>query len=157
MDLSCYEGTKSFGRFEGRGTFEFNDGTKYVGEWKNGQFHGEGTLYFAYGQYEALWENGREIRGQYSFTDGLEYSESNWIYCSDKDRRFHSEIETQGPKPAGQLVYANKPRTIPKGCYDAGDGVFDPDAFTVSSEKSTRVPDQAEAVWIKACAVKGVY
>ena len=31
----------------GQGTFQFNSGSKYVGEFKNSNFHGVGTYYYA--------------------------------------------------------------------------------------------------------------
>ena len=32
------------------GTYNYADGGKYVGEWKNGKFHGQGTYTFANGK-----------------------------------------------------------------------------------------------------------
>ena len=41
------------------GTIIFSDGSKYVGEWKNRKWHGQGTYTFADGSVkEGIWENG---------------------------------------------------------------------------------------------------
>ena len=37
--------------------------TRYVGEMKDGMFHGQGTLYFPSGsRYDAIWEKGLAIK-----------------------------------------------------------------------------------------------
>ena len=41
---SSYDGGVESRRFEGRGEFQFPNGTKYVGEFVDGMFHGEGTI-----------------------------------------------------------------------------------------------------------------
>ena len=46
-------------RLEGEAKFTFPSGTTYVGEFKDGQFHGHGTLHYSNGaKYEAIWERG---------------------------------------------------------------------------------------------------
>ena len=40
--LAAYEGSTEAGRMEGEGIYTYEDGTKYVGQFKNGAFHGEG-------------------------------------------------------------------------------------------------------------------
>ena len=46
-------------RLEGNATFTFPSGTTYVGEFKDGEFHGRGILHYANGaKYEAIWEKG---------------------------------------------------------------------------------------------------
>ena len=40
--LASYEGSTEAGRMEGEGIYTYEDGTKYVGQFKNGAFHGEG-------------------------------------------------------------------------------------------------------------------
>jgi len=45
------------------GTYPFANGDKYVGEFKDGAFHGQGTLTKAGGNSkEGIWENGRFVR-----------------------------------------------------------------------------------------------
>lgn len=44
----------------GQGTFEWPDGRKYIGGWKNGKQHGNGTFYSANGQKkQGEWINGQ--------------------------------------------------------------------------------------------------
>lgn len=44
---------------EGEGEYTFPTNTRYVGEMKDGMFHGKGVLYFPNGsKYESTWENG---------------------------------------------------------------------------------------------------
>ena len=40
--LAAYEGSTEAGRMEGEGIYKYEDGTQYVGQFKNGAFHGEG-------------------------------------------------------------------------------------------------------------------
>lgn len=47
---------------EGDGEYTFPTDTKYVGEIKDGKFHGKGVLYFTNGsKYKATWEEGIAI------------------------------------------------------------------------------------------------
>ena len=44
---------------EGEGEYTFPTGTRYVGQMKDGMFHGKGVLYFPNGsKYEATWDKG---------------------------------------------------------------------------------------------------
>jgi len=47
-------------KFEGEGTYTYTSGAKYVGEWKNGRKDGEGTHTYDSGDiYVGEWKNGR--------------------------------------------------------------------------------------------------
>ena len=54
------------------GTYTAPDGGKYVGEWKDDKFHGQGTLTLANGdKYVGEWKDGKTHgRGTYTFLDG---------------------------------------------------------------------------------------
>uniref|UniRef100_A0A8C5ET49 MORN repeat-containing protein 5 n=1 Tax=Gouania willdenowi TaxID=441366 RepID=A0A8C5ET49_GOUWI len=117
------------------GEYTFPTGTKYVGQMKDGTFNGKGVLHFTNGsKYEATWENGMAKQGSLSFADGLQYEESDWEYCNGYDRRFYSE-RCNGLRPAGesQITDFHPPRPIPDGCYDCGDGFYDPTHRVVTS------------------------
>lgn len=44
---------------QGKGEYTFPTGTKYVGEFEDGMFHGSGVMHFASGtKYEATWDRG---------------------------------------------------------------------------------------------------
>ena len=68
--------------------------------------------------------------GRYVFSDGLEYDQTDegarWPYCTKHDRRYWSEYD-KGVAPAGrEQVAADPSKALPAGCYDCGDGYFDP-------------------------------
>lgn len=48
---------------EGEAEYLLPTETKYVGEMKDGMFHGQGTLYFPNGsRYDAIWEKGLAVK-----------------------------------------------------------------------------------------------
>ncbi|KAL4219591.1 MORN repeat-containing protein 5 [Mactra antiquata] len=156
---SSYEGDYKNGRLEGNGKYTFPTETRYEGELKDGMFHGKGTLFFPNGsKYVATWENGRALEGKYTFADGLPYEEENWEYCDGYDRRFYTEIKN-GLKPAGRSQLTNRvpPREIPSGCYDCGDGFYDPKSRVVVdyNKKFLRNADDDEHNWIVKTCRKG--
>ena len=59
---------------EGQGTFTYNVG-KYVGEWKKGKQHGQGTFtWFSGDRYEGEWRDGTENgQGTFIWSDGDSY------------------------------------------------------------------------------------
>ena len=159
-----YRGSRENGRWdtsrtEKEGTYEFANGTVYKGSFRNGAFHGKGTLIFRNaGQYLAEWKDGVEVEGsgKYVFRDGLHYSDHNWKYCTQSDRRFNVEIEDEasgGVAPAGKTRLTNHGNTIPRGCYDVGDGYVDPNAGidavrNYTSGKVIRAVQEAERRWM---------
>ncbi|XP_074067751.1 MORN repeat-containing protein 5 isoform X2 [Macrotis lagotis] len=159
-----YTGSQYFGeyvheRMEGKALYILPTETKYEGEMKDGMFHGKGTLYFPNGsRYDATWEKGRIIKGNYTFADGLKYDEEKWHYCDGYDRRFYTEI-CEGLKPAGisQLTNMDPPRKIPQGYYDCGDGFYDPEARVIRDYKKRflRNADDDEHEWIIRTCRKG--
>ncbi|KAK7095211.1 MORN repeat-containing protein 5-like [Littorina saxatilis] len=156
---SDYNGDYTNGRMEGKGIYDFPTNTRYEGEMKDGMFHGKGTLYFPNGsKYEASWEDGMALEGKYTFADGLQYEEENWEYCDGYDRRFYTEI-CKGLKPAGRSQLTNKvpPLVIPEGCYDCGDGFYDPNSRVVVDYKMKflRNADDDEHDWIVKTCRKG--
>jgi hypothetical protein len=54
-----YEGGKAGGQRSGYGTFYYNEGGKYCGDWLANQMHGKGTLYYSDGRiaYQGDWRN----------------------------------------------------------------------------------------------------
>ncbi|XP_039618740.1 MORN repeat-containing protein 5 [Polypterus senegalus] len=156
---SSYEGERRNNRMEGEGVYIFPTDTKYVGEMKDGMFHGKGTLFFPSGsKYEAIWEEGKAVKGTYTFADGLVYKEREWKYCDGYDRRFYKEM-LDGLKPAGRCQLTNKDpsRVIPEGCYDCGDGFYNPVTRVVKdyNNKFLRNADDDEHEWIVQKCRKG--
>ncbi|XP_033714435.1 MORN repeat-containing protein 5 [Delphinus delphis] len=156
---SQYIGEFVDGRMEGEAEYILPTETKYVGEMKDGMFHGQGTLYFPGGsRYDAIWEKGLVVKGTYTFSDGLQYDAEHWHYCDTYDRRFYTEI-CYGLKPAGisQLTNMDPPRKIPPGCYDCGDGFYNPTTRIVKDYKNRflRNADDDEHEWIIRTCRKG--
>ena len=59
---------------DGIGKMEWNDGRKYNGSWKEGLFHGLGTLTAGEFSYEGSWKYGKpEGHGIYKWNDGRSY------------------------------------------------------------------------------------
>jgi len=68
----CIEGDCT----NGQGTLTWSDGSKYVGEWKDGKHHGQGTLTFASGEFAGdkyvgeFIDGKRHGQGTYTQADG---------------------------------------------------------------------------------------
>ena len=62
-----YVGEYKNGLMHGKGEFEFSSGSKYVGEFRNNTRDGHGTYIYSNGhKYVGLWENGRKHgKGEY--------------------------------------------------------------------------------------------
>ncbi|KAM4889866.1 LOW QUALITY PROTEIN: MORN repeat-containing protein 5 [Sylvia borin] len=140
------------GRMEGYGYYTLPTGTEYRGSLWDGMFHGEGELLLPTGgSYRALWDRGVVTQGKFTFADGLEHDEEKWRYCDGYDRRFYTEI-CSGFKPPGipQLTNLDPPKIIPEGCYDCGDGFYDPKTRVVVDykRKFLRNADDEEHEWI---------
>ncbi|XP_040505060.2 MORN repeat-containing protein 5 isoform X1 [Gallus gallus] len=131
---SRFCGSTERGRMEGWGSYTLPTGTEYLGELRDGAFHGRGALLFpGGGTFRAVWHRGVPAEGKFTFADGLEYAAERWDYCDGYDRRFYTEI-CSGLRPAGisQLTNLDPPRKIPEGCYDCGDGFYNPNTRTVT-------------------------
>ncbi|MBF0293582.1 MAG: hypothetical protein HQL96_00215 [Magnetococcales bacterium] len=63
----------------GTGTYRFDNGEEYVGEWRNGQRHGTGTYTYLNGEkYRGDWRDDRmEGKGTFHYLDGSRY-EGEW-------------------------------------------------------------------------------
>ncbi|XP_077322949.1 MORN repeat-containing protein 5 [Lithobates pipiens] len=156
---SRYRGERREDRLEGKGEYTLPTETRYEGEMKDGMFHNRGTLYFPNGsKYEAQWDCGIALEGKYTFADGLQYEKEKWLYCDGYDRRFYTEI-CHGLKPAGrsQLTNLDPSRQIPEGCYDCGDGFYDPVSRVVNDyqHRFLRNADDDEHEWIIRTCRKG--
>ena len=55
-----YIGEWKDGKYHGQGTWTHPDTAKYVGEWKDGKFHGKGTLTADILKIEGEWKDGKE-------------------------------------------------------------------------------------------------
>ncbi|XP_012535875.1 MORN repeat-containing protein 5-like [Monomorium pharaonis] len=125
------------------------------GKFRDGTFHGHGSIYWPRGQrMDCTWFRGEIVQMRYTFADGLSYRESGWDYCVFPDRRFYNCI-VNGLRPAGEVLKTNDQPTkiIPPFCYDTGAGIFDPDKNCITSyhncKKILKIPTTEEIAWIK--------
>ncbi len=72
---SQYVGEYKDGKFHGEGTYTFADGRKHVGEFKDGVIHGQGTYTLADGgQYVGEFKDNKfHGQGTYTWADGTKY------------------------------------------------------------------------------------
>jgi hypothetical protein len=153
-----YDGEKEYGRYHGRGTYTFK-GTTYVGNFVDGEFHGEGVLSIpGVGKYSGYWQNGKLASGGLVFSDGLEFKQvgqRDWAYCSHSDPRFFSEIKdniSNGAELRDITSHSNVD-SLPKGCYDVIEGYYDHNKHAICSYDDgsiLRMPDTTEQQWIVA-------
>ena len=132
-------------------------GDRYEGSFNLGKFHGRGTITFAKngGKYTAEWVNGEDTGGKYEFKDGLDFQAKDWNYCTDKDRRFFSEVLNDKIPSSGATLMSDtrQPTQLPVGCYDVVDGYYDPATGKIHSYETKevlRTPTKEREEWIKA-------
>jgi len=74
-DGSSYVGVFKDGERNGQGTYNYSDGDKYEGEWKDGKYHGQGTYTWTNGQkYEGEFKDGKKWNGTVYDNDGIKKS-----------------------------------------------------------------------------------
>ncbi len=85
--------------YDGKGTFVYPSGAKYVGQFQKGKINGEGILYFSNGnKYIGNWiDHYREGEGKMIFTNGDEYT-GNF-----RKSTFHGE---------GTMKFSNKDKYV---------------------------------------------
>ena len=71
LNAQCIKGNC----MNGKGTYVYESGARYMGEFRNGKIHGEGTLFFSNGnKYFGTWQNQfREGKGKMVFSNGDVY------------------------------------------------------------------------------------
>ena len=78
-----YVGEYKDGERHGQGTYTWSDGQKYVGEWKDGFPNGQGTeTYPNGGKYVGSWKGGLKWNGTYYDQNGNitgKYVNGVWI------------------------------------------------------------------------------
>lgn len=151
--------------YTGEGSYVFEN-CKYIGEFKDGFFHGKGTVYIkTAGKWQGTWENGKLTSGSYVFSDGLEYKQvgtNTWDYCSEKDPRFYEEIKQGNPNDESGIEYdcprGNTVVALPSGTFDFGEGYYDPKKLSICSFTTSdpiRVPTKEEKEFIVTRCRKG--
>jgi hypothetical protein len=158
-----YDGqkTKDGKRMHGFGVFTFADGSKYVGAFHDGAFHGHGIVFFTdsdgAGQYRGIWEHGTNLSGQYFFADGLPFDAEAWSHCTEADRRMWNEalafvqpcdatVTAEGAAAASKMAAAGSSMPTITPDYATTDGV--PGAFAAGKPRG--YGDVTEAFWRSA-------
>ena len=74
-----YEGEWKDGQRNGKGIYHYADGSRYEGEWKDGQINGKGIYYYEDGtRYEGEWKDAqRNGKGIFHYASGSRY-EGEW-------------------------------------------------------------------------------
>lgn len=79
QDNGYYTGYLVEGIFHGKGTYEWDNGTVYTGDWVNGKRTGQGTCTFSNGKYVGAFLNDElHGKGTYTWTNGNVYS-GDWV------------------------------------------------------------------------------
>ena len=87
-----YVGEWKDGKKHGQGTSTYTDGSKYVGEWRNGKRNGQGTLTFPDGaRFVGKWRNGFSWNGMvYDNIGNIKRKkvsgENRWLEEEERDR-----------------------------------------------------------------------
>ncbi|XP_062131891.1 uncharacterized protein LOC133842701 [Drosophila sulfurigaster albostrigata] len=168
---STYEGSwnEDLHMMDGFGSYRFPDGSEYRGRFVQGKFHGYGHLKLALpyrftikGEFvrgklvsiDDMWFNdGLHVEG--SFQNG-EFLCDEWKYLTPQDRRYQAE-RFYGQQPVGPTSYLTNnllARTVPDGCYDVEEGIFNADNGWLLDRqppfsKSVYVNCPKERSWIK--------
>ncbi|CAK9807320.1 MORN repeat-containing protein 5 [Anthophora quadrimaculata] len=155
IDGSEYRGTWNDLGMEGIGKFVLPHNTIFEGEFRDGTFHGHGSIYWPRGQRaDGIWFQGECENKRYIFDDGLNFSDKNWEYCKFPDRRYLACLK-YGLNPAGVTLRTNKRNgfIIPPMSYDSGIGIFNPRTHCITSyrdsKKIVKIPDIKFGEWIK--------
>ena len=102
-----YVGEYYEGEPHGQGTFTYA-GRKYVGEWKHGKQHGQGTYTYPNGdKYVGEWKKGKYYgKGTYIYSNGDKYV-GKW-----KKRKYNKPDNQRGRNGMGIYTYANGDKYI---------------------------------------------
>ncbi|XP_076631957.1 MORN repeat-containing protein 5 [Colletes latitarsis] len=161
IDGSEYNGTWSTLGMDGVGKFCLPHSAVFEGEFRDGTFHGHGSMYWPRGQrMDGIWHQGECKEKRYTFNDGLVFRKQGWEYCKFPDRRYHVCLE-RGLRPAGATLRTNHEEDIiiPPTCYDSGIGIFNPRTHCIvsyrDSKKVLEIPTASMVRWIKNNCRKG--
>lgn len=130
--VACMEGHGY--TMNGYGTYTFENGNTYQGNWKDGAFNGQGILYMKNGaKYDGQWKDGWESgEGFEIYADGVTYKgtfmndmrNGYGVMTWPDGRRFDGTFRDNRPNGRGVFVAANGQRyegDWSNGCLKEGD------------------------------------
>jgi hypothetical protein len=154
--LTFYHGQNVCGINFGTGMIIYPDGTKYVGKWFKGKYHGSGQLFDKFGVLiqDCTWENGDPVFGTfYDTTCGTTYIGD---FKSGQKWGFGTMIESDGSSFTGSFVSDKRIGsgyiTYPNGTQEPGtwneDGSWIPFPFVGNnaSAGNSNASSEIEAV-----------
>ena len=114
--------------YTGKGTWTYFNGAKYVGEWKDGDYHGQGTITIGYGgggyggKYLGEW-NGDKYVGE--FKDGNLHGQGTYTfgrYPENRDANGDKYVgEWKDDKMHGKGTYTYPDGRVLKGLWENGE------------------------------------
>ena len=114
VSINCIEGDC----INGTGTFEYKDGSKYAGEWKDGKINGEGTKTNKDGQkYVGEWKDNKPNgQGTFTWPDGKKY------IGEFKDDKFNGQGTLTTPVGSKYVGEFKDGKRNGQGIFTASDG-----------------------------------
>eukprot|EP00128_Syssomonas_multiformis_P008024 Colp12_sorted_trinity150504_noHs@16594 len=164
-----YEGEYINGLREGKGTYKFKNGARYIGEYKEGKKHGNGVLVYPDGsKYEGTWiadqrtgygtyyyVNGDTYEGEWE--GGLKHGQGTYTYSETGSKYVGTWVEGKREGP-GEWIHANhrfignfsndQPLGPGKYLYDQGfeqDGTYELQESGVSDDGKS-IPTRT--IWV---------
>ena len=133
LDSACkYVGEFKNGTFNGQGIFTLPDGSKYVGEFKDDKQNGQGTLTFIDGEnYVGEWKDGvRCGQGTWTWPDGSKY------IGEFKDGLFH-----------GQGTFTSADGEVIKGLFENGKYIGEDSREDIVEKESSNKITEDTPIW----------
>ncbi len=118
-DGSKYEGQFENGQPNGWGTFYFVDGEKYIGNFKNGYSHGKGTFYHTDGaETQGEWKDGEYVGnpiiedGKFGCINGDCKNGRGTYIYKNGQAKYVGQFQNELPQGRGAVYYANGERYV---------------------------------------------
>jgi hypothetical protein len=109
-----YEGTKLNSMRHGKGVFYYNEGGKYIGEWRENKMFGKGVLYYPNNEiaYDGEWRNDQlEGRGTLYNEEVIQLSSpfdyQDWDYVEDYWIKYEGQFSEDSKNGEGKLYLSN--------------------------------------------------